>query len=89
LIGSNPEVDYLSREDYKIVSTKKYPVFHYSRDEIYDLFQQYEKMKAKNSDYDSMDRTLAILRCAKKALQWELTWNQGKHYKIINRNNLI
>ncbi|RIA97760.1 P-loop containing nucleoside triphosphate hydrolase protein [Glomus cerebriforme] len=64
--GSNPEVDYLSREDYRNISIKKYPAFTYNRDLIYDLFLQYEKMKARNDDYDSMDRTLAISHCAKK-----------------------
>ncbi|CAB5211870.1 unnamed protein product [Rhizophagus irregularis] len=64
--GSNPEVDFLSREDYKNISTKKYPVFSYNRDQIYDLFQKYETMKLRNGDYDSIDRTLAILRLAKK-----------------------
>ncbi|CAB4422233.1 unnamed protein product [Rhizophagus irregularis] len=64
--GSNPEVDFLSREDYKNISTKKYPVFSYNRDQIYDLFQKYETMKIRNGDYDSIDRTLAILRLAKK-----------------------
>ncbi|RIA97774.1 P-loop containing nucleoside triphosphate hydrolase protein, partial [Glomus cerebriforme] len=63
--GLNPEVDYLSKEDYRAISTKKYPAFCHNRDQIYDLFQQYEKMKARNGDYDSIDRTLAILRCAK------------------------
>ncbi|GBB97473.1 hypothetical protein RclHR1_00030030 [Rhizophagus clarus] len=64
--GTNPDVDFLSREDYRSVSIKKYPAFCYNRDLIYDLFQKYEKMKARNCDYDSMDRTLAIFRCAKK-----------------------
>ncbi|RIA86765.1 hypothetical protein C1645_318131 [Glomus cerebriforme] len=64
--GSNPEGDFLSREDYRTVSTKKYPVFCYNRDQIYDLFLQYEKMKARRGHYDSIDRTLAISRCAKK-----------------------
>ncbi|CAB4488006.1 unnamed protein product [Rhizophagus irregularis] len=64
--GTNPEVDFLSREDYIDVSIKKYPAFCYNRDEIYDLFQHYEKMKAQRHEYDSMDRTLAIFRRAKK-----------------------
>ncbi len=54
--GTNPEVDYLSREDYRTISIKKFPVFRYNRDEIYDLFVRYEKMKARNGDYDSVDR---------------------------------
>jgi len=54
--GSNPEMDYLSREDYRDLNTRKYPAFSHNRDQIYDLFQQYEKMKARNGDYDSMDR---------------------------------
>ncbi|PKY58174.1 P-loop containing nucleoside triphosphate hydrolase protein [Rhizophagus irregularis] len=64
--GSNPEVDFLSREDYKSISIKKYPVFSYDRDRIYDLFEKYEAEKARNGHYDSIDRTLAILRLAKK-----------------------
>ncbi|GBB94135.1 hypothetical protein RclHR1_00230013 [Rhizophagus clarus] len=64
--GTNPDVDFLSREDYIDVSIKKYPVFCYNRDQIYDLFLHYEKMKKRNHEYDSMDRTLAIFRYAKK-----------------------
>ena len=56
LKGTNPDVDYLSREDYITVSTKKYPVFCYNRDQIYDLFEHYEKLKSRNGDYDSIDR---------------------------------
>ncbi|RHZ88684.1 hypothetical protein Glove_21g290 [Diversispora epigaea] len=67
--GTNPDVEFLSREDYRIISTKKYPLFQNNRDEIYDLFERYEKMKSKNGDFDSTDRTLAIFRYAKtKAL---------------------
>ncbi|PKY26942.1 hypothetical protein RhiirB3_477272 [Rhizophagus irregularis] len=62
--GTNPEVDFLSREEYRNVSIKKYPVFCYNRDEIYDLFERYEKMKRWNGDYDSADRTLAISHAA-------------------------
>ncbi|CAG8532736.1 4901_t:CDS:10 [Ambispora leptoticha] len=64
--GSNSEGKYLSREEYQAISTKKYPVFCHIRDKIYDLFQRYEKMKARNGDYDLIDRTIAILRCAMK-----------------------
>ncbi|CAG8468533.1 12444_t:CDS:10 [Ambispora leptoticha] len=64
--GSNPEGKYLSRTEYQTISTKKYPVFCHNRDKIYDLFLQYEKKKKRNGDYDSIDRTLAILRCAKE-----------------------
>ncbi|RIA95504.1 hypothetical protein C1645_480447 [Glomus cerebriforme] len=63
--GTNPDVDYLSREDYRKISIKKFPVFRYNRDDIYDLFERYEKMKVREGDYDSVDRTLAILRAAK------------------------
>ncbi|CAG8702855.1 14626_t:CDS:2, partial [Acaulospora morrowiae] len=65
--GTNPEVNYLSREDYRAISYRKYPAFCNNRDEIYDLFESYERMKARNGDYDSADRTLAILRAAKKS----------------------
>ncbi|CAG8450090.1 7512_t:CDS:10 [Dentiscutata heterogama] len=63
--GSNPEVECLSREEYLSVNTKKYPIFC-DRNVIYDLFERYEKMKKLNYDYDSIDRTRAVLRCAKK-----------------------
>ncbi|CAG8492712.1 7239_t:CDS:10 [Diversispora eburnea] len=63
--GTDPDVNFLSREDYRIISTRKYPLFRYNRDEIYDLFERYEKMKAKNDDYDSTDRTQAIFRYIK------------------------
>jgi hypothetical protein len=56
LQGSNPEVDFLSRENYRNISIKKYPVFSYDRDQIYDLFQKYEAEKARKGDYDSIDR---------------------------------
>ncbi|CAJ0757014.1 5561_t:CDS:10, partial [Entrophospora sp. SA101] len=64
--GSNPEGKHLSREEYREISIRKYPAFCYNRDEIYDLFQQYEKKKSHYSDYDSIDMAIAILRCAKK-----------------------
>ncbi|POG66195.1 hypothetical protein GLOIN_2v1659127 [Rhizophagus irregularis DAOM 181602=DAOM 197198] len=64
--GSKPEVNFLSREDYRNISIKKYPVFSFDRDRIYDLFEKYEAKKARNGHYDSIDRTLAILRIAKK-----------------------
>ncbi|CAG8599954.1 4791_t:CDS:10 [Funneliformis mosseae] len=60
--GTNTEVDYLSREEYRSLSTKKYPAFCHNRDTIYNIFERYEKMKARNYDFDSVDRTLAILR---------------------------
>ncbi|CAG8508973.1 11648_t:CDS:10 [Diversispora eburnea] len=67
--GTNPDVEFLSREDYRVISTKKYPLFQNNRDEIYNLFERYEKMKSRNGDYDSIDRTQAISRYIKmKAL---------------------
>ncbi|CAG8444525.1 10393_t:CDS:10 [Scutellospora calospora] len=64
--GIHPEVDYLSKEDYIAISTKKYPTFCHDREKIYELFQQYEKLKSRNGDYDSIDRTQAICHFAKK-----------------------
>ncbi|CAG8482154.1 10326_t:CDS:10 [Paraglomus occultum] len=63
--GTNPEGVFLSREDYRNISTKKYPAFRYNRDSVYDLFEQYEKIKTRFHDYDSIDRTIAVLRRAK------------------------
>ena len=48
-------MDCLSREDYRDLNPNKYLAFSHNRDQIYDLFQKYEKMKARNGDYDSMD----------------------------------
>ncbi|CAJ0759793.1 3516_t:CDS:10 [Entrophospora sp. SA101] len=64
--GFDSEGEYLSREDYQVISTKKFPTFCYNRDEIYDLFLEYEKKKTLNFDYDSIDLTIKILRHAKK-----------------------
>ncbi|CAJ0924352.1 22586_t:CDS:10 [Entrophospora sp. SA101] len=63
--GSNLEGKHLSREEYQEISTKKYPAFCYNRGEIYDLFQEYQRRKSRNFDYDSIDMTIDILRCAK------------------------
>ncbi|CAG8456098.1 7109_t:CDS:10 [Funneliformis mosseae] len=62
---TNIEVDYLSREEYQSISTRKYPAFTHNRDVIYNLFERYEKMKARNYVFDSVDRTLSILRATK------------------------
>ena len=53
--GSEPEGEFLSREDYRDISKKKYPTFRHNRDEIYDLFEEYQKKKKRNFDYDSID----------------------------------
>ncbi|CAG8552607.1 4844_t:CDS:10 [Diversispora eburnea] len=63
--GINPEPYYLSRDDYLNISIRKYPVFCHNREEIYDLFERYEKIKRRRGQFDSMDRTLAIFRQAK------------------------
>ena len=56
LIQGTDPVDHLSREEYQAISTKKYPAFRHNRDQVYDLFLQYEKKKARNGDHDSIDR---------------------------------
>ncbi|CAG8599278.1 1529_t:CDS:10, partial [Racocetra fulgida] len=73
--GSNPEVECLSREEYLAVTTKKYPIF-YNREEIYNLFERYEKMKKLNYDYDSIDRSL-------KAERFALNVNYRSHNGIL------
>ncbi|CAG8506159.1 5597_t:CDS:10 [Cetraspora pellucida] len=64
--GTDPEIDYLSREEYRTISIKRYPSFCHDRDKIYDLFLRYDEMKSQNDDYDSADRTMAIFRYAQK-----------------------
>ncbi|CAG8526182.1 1856_t:CDS:10 [Funneliformis mosseae] len=63
--GTNIGVDYLSREEYRSISNRKYPAYTHNRDEINDLFERYEKDKAQNYDFDSVDRTKSILRATK------------------------
>ncbi|GBB85844.1 hypothetical protein RclHR1_01230007 [Rhizophagus clarus] len=69
LIGSNPKVDFLTREDYSNISIK-YPVFSYDWDKIYDLFEKYEIEKARNGHYGSIDQYNVgnFMSCQKKAL---------------------
>ncbi|CAG8473742.1 16950_t:CDS:10 [Dentiscutata heterogama] len=61
-LGTDPEIDYLSREEYRNISIKRYPTFCHNRDKVYDLFLRYNEMKSRNGDYDSTDRTLYILQ---------------------------
>ncbi|CAG8841635.1 12651_t:CDS:2, partial [Racocetra persica] len=86
--GSNPEVECLSREDYRAISIKKYPTFCHNRDKIYDLFQQYEKMKAQRGDYDSIDRTLAILNCVKMKGTKPLGNLQVHEHNVLHEDRL-
>ncbi|GES99336.1 TPR and ankyrin repeat-containing protein 1-like isoform X2 [Rhizophagus clarus] len=68
LIGSNPKVDFLTREDYSNISIK-YPVFSYDWDKIYDLFEKYEIEKARNGHYDpTLQNVGNFMSCQKKAL---------------------
>ncbi|CAG8694981.1 17802_t:CDS:10, partial [Dentiscutata erythropus] len=64
--GTDPEIDYLSREEYRNISIKRYPTFCHNRKKIYDLFLRYNEMKSRNGDYDPTDRTMFIICHAKK-----------------------
>ena len=46
----------LNRKSYKSLSTRSQATFSHKRDNIYDLFMAYTKLKQKRSDYDAADR---------------------------------
>ncbi|CAJ0759747.1 3823_t:CDS:10 [Entrophospora sp. SA101] len=79
--GSNPNGEHLSREDYQDISTKKFPTFCYNRDEIYDLFLEYEKRK---EDYDSIDLAIIILQHVKMDRERENPFNLQIHEVYID-----
>nr|CAG8452440.1 146_t:CDS:10 [Entrophospora candida] len=79
--GSNPNGEHLSREDYQDISTKKFPSFCYNRDEIYDLFLEYEKRK---EDYDSIDLAIIILQHVKMDRERENPFNLQIHEVYID-----
>lgn len=46
----------LDREAYTLLSARSQANFSHKRDEIYDLFEAYKKLKGKQGDYDAADR---------------------------------
>lgn len=52
----------LNRESYKSVSVRSQGTFSHKRDDVYDLFTAYTKLKRKKQDYDAADRTHYILK---------------------------
>jgi hypothetical protein len=46
----------LDRESYKSLSVRSQATFSHKRDEIYDLFTAYTKLKGTGGDYDATDR---------------------------------
>jgi len=46
----------LDRESYKSVSVRSQGTFYHKRDDIYDLFMAYTKLKRNRQDYDAADR---------------------------------
>lgn len=46
----------LDRESYTSLSVRSQGTFSHKRDQIYDLFIAYEKLKRRNLDYDAADR---------------------------------
>ncbi|RUP47795.1 hypothetical protein BC936DRAFT_145324 [Jimgerdemannia flammicorona] len=60
------EKGYLSRDMYVKLSRKMYPGLSYAREAVYDIFQQYQKLKARFNDYDPPDRSFAVLRSINK-----------------------
>jgi len=47
---------YLDRETYMSLSCRTQGTFAHKRDEIYDLFMAYTKLKRERQDYDAADR---------------------------------
>ena len=46
----------LDREPYKSLSDRGQATFSHKRDEIYELFMAYTKLKRQRQDYDAADR---------------------------------
>ena len=46
----------LDRESYKLLSVRSQGTFSHKRDDIYDLFMAYAKLKRNRQDYDAADR---------------------------------
>ena len=46
----------LDRETYKSLSYRTQGTFAHKRDEVYDLFMAYAKLKRERQDYDAADR---------------------------------
>ena len=46
----------LDRESYKSLSVRSQGTFSHRRDDIYDLFMAYIKLKRQRQDYDAADR---------------------------------
>ena len=46
----------LDRESYKSLSIRNQGTFSHKRDDIYDLFMAYTKLKRRRQDYDVADR---------------------------------
>ena len=46
----------LDRESYKLLSARSQGTFFHKRDDIYDLFMAYTKLKRQRQDYDAADR---------------------------------
>ena len=46
----------LDREPYKLLSIRSQATFSQKRDDIYDLFMAYTKLKQKRGEYDAADR---------------------------------
>ena len=50
----------LSLSDYESLSERRYPAFSHSRERLYRLFENYERLKRRRRDYDDMDRIHAL-----------------------------
>ena len=46
----------LDRESYNLLSARSQGTFSHRRDDIYDLFKAYTRLKRQRQDYDAADR---------------------------------
>ncbi|KAL4065819.1 hypothetical protein V8B97DRAFT_1114496 [Scleroderma yunnanense] len=53
---------FLDRQTYVNLPSRAYPVFAHARDELYNLFESYHKLKRECGHYDLADRTHTILK---------------------------
>ena len=67
-VSNDGEPGTLSRDDYLALSYKRAPTFlSEERQEVYDIYLRYESCKARNGDWDGVDRVASLLNFMRTA----------------------
>ncbi len=59
--AESPASGGLSLMEYQSLSERRYPAFSHSRERLYRLYENYERLKRRLRDHDPMDRVRALL----------------------------